>query len=128
MLPNKRRYIALVALLIVILVFTACMELGFRAYLFTKFGSHSLLAGSMPNFVAVVLITFAYTIAKDGKKRDSILKISVMGTFVMVFYEMVQPLIPGRTFDWFDISASLLGGIFSYCLLRLVDYYTKART
>ncbi|TRW27086.1 hypothetical protein FMM05_00095 [Flavobacterium zepuense] len=126
MLLNKNRRITLIAIFIAVLVFTAFMELGLRAYLFTKLGNDSVLAGSMPNFVAVVLITFIYAIIKERNKQDSVLKISLMGCLIMVFYELIQPLIAGRTFDWFDILASFLGGIFCYCVLNLVNYCTKA--
>ena len=43
-----------------------------------------------------------------------------MGTTTMVFYETIQPFMQGRTFDWFDIIASLMGGLFVFIILSFV--------
>lgn len=123
MLTQKRKVHFI--LLIIVFAFAACMALGLRAYLFGKLGYHSVLAGSMPNFVAVVLISLIYIIVKSNGKPYSPLKASVMGCSTMVFYELVQPLIQGRTFDWFDIAASFLGGLFTFCLLAITNKYTR---
>jgi len=111
-------------LLILALAATACMELGFRAYLFKHYGHDSILAGSITNFIAVVLITLIYTVIKG--ENESSLKMSSMGCCIMVLYELAQPLIAGRTFDVFDIVASLMGGLFVFCLLTIVDHYFKS--
>jgi len=95
------------------------MELGVRAFFFGKYGTDSILVGSLPNFIAVILITLIFNVIKSGKKDATPIKMSLMGVAVMVFYEFVQPCIQGRTFDWFDIVASLLGGLFVFSLLSL---------
>lgn len=110
-----------IVLLILALAATACMELGFRKYLFKHLGYDSILAGSLPNFMAVVLITLALTVFRG----ESSLKTSIMGCLSMVLYECVQPLIQGRTFDLFDIAASFIGGAFVFCLLSIVDHFFK---
>jgi hypothetical protein len=97
------------------------MELGFRAYLYNTLGHNSIIAGSIPNFVAVVLISLIYAVIKN----DSPIKTSAMACLIMVLYEFAQPIIQGRTFDLFDIAASLIGGIFVFCLLSIVDICLK---
>jgi CDP-diglyceride synthetase len=124
---SKRKKVYLI-LLILVFAFAAVMELGFRAYLYRALGHNSILAGSIPNFVAVVLITLIYVVIKGEKEYDNPLKTSMMGCFIMVLYELIQPLIQGRTFDLFDIGASLMGGIFVFCLLTIVNNYLKPST
>lgn len=119
---SKRKKVHLV-LLILAMAATACMELGFRAYLFKHYGRDSILAGSIPNFVAVVLATLIYVVIKG--ENESPLRMSLMGCFIMVLYEVAQPLMEGRTFDVFDIVASIIGGLFVFCLLTIVDRYFK---
>jgi len=48
-----------------------------------------------------------------------------MGTVAMVFYEFIQTFIQGRTFDWFDIFASLTGGLFVYIILSIIHLRSK---
>ncbi len=101
------------------------MELGFRAFLFRTWGKHSIIAGSLPNFVAVILIALASKVIKGDKPGNSPLKMSLMAVLAMVFYEGAQLFIQGRTFDWFDVLASVLGGVFVYLLLSLIESYAK---
>jgi len=106
---------------IIYLLITACITLaillGLRSFLFKKYGYDSILIGCVPNFIAVVLFSLIFNLVKSGKKDTTPLKMSFMGTTIMVFYECVQPFIQGRTFDWFDIIASLIGGLFVYIIL-----------
>lgn len=113
----------LLILLIITIAFTAYMELGFRATLYQDFGAESIFVGSLPNFVAVVLITMIYINLIDGRKGASSFKSTAMAVIAMVVYELAQPLIPGRVFDVKDILASLIGGVFVYGILAIVDYY-----
>lgn len=91
----------------------------YRTFLFQRFGSDSIIVGSLPNFTAVVLMSLIYNLVKRGKRDNSPLKMSVMGTGTMVFYELIQTFIQGRTFDWFDILASVIGGVFVYIILLM---------
>lgn len=107
--------------LVVAACITVAVQLGFRSFLFKKYGNDSIIAGCIPNFIAVVLISLIFNLVKNGKKDTSPLKVSLMGTTAMVFYESVQPFIQGRTFDWFDIIASLIGGLFVYIILSVAQ-------
>ncbi|MGN8037495.1 VanZ family protein [Chitinophaga sp. 22321] len=42
-------------------------------------------------------------------------------TGAMILYEICQLWMPQRTFDLKDIVASVLGGLFSYLVFRLVN-------
>lgn len=107
----------------IIYLVAACVavaiQVGYRTILFQRYGYDSIIVGCLPNFTAVVLISLIFNLVKSGKKDNIPLKMSLMGTATMVFYEIVQPLIQGRTFDWFDIFASLLGGLFVYTILLI---------
>ncbi|RZK10184.1 MAG: hypothetical protein EOO43_20535 [Flavobacterium sp.] len=106
---------------LVIACLAVAMQLGFRNILFRRYGYDSIFVGCFPNFIAVVLLSLIFNLVKSGKKDSTPLKISLMGTAAMVFYEFVQPLIQGRTFDWLDIFASLVGGLFVYIVLSITD-------
>lgn len=97
----------------------ACGAIFYRTLLFQRFGSDSIIVGSLPNFTAVVLMSLIYNLVKRGKRDNSPLKMSIMGTGTMVFYELIQTFIQGRTFDWFDILASVIGGVFVYIILLM---------
>jgi len=118
----KRKQVHLL-LLALVAVFAAFMELGFRSYLYKQPGIPVLIAGSLPNFVAVALLSLIFLLIRDGQKGISSLRVTTMAVIAMVIYEFVQPLIPGRVFDYYDIAASILGGFFIYGLLSIVDYY-----
>lgn len=120
-ISNRKK--AHIILLIFTFAATGFMELGFRKYLFGHLGHNSVLAGSIPNFMAVILATLIYVVIKG--ENENPLKMSAIGCSVMVLYEFTQPLIPGRTFDLFDIAASLAGGLFVFVLLCTVDYFFK---
>ena len=111
--------------LILVALFAAAMELGFRAWLFSEYGKSSIIAGSLPNFVAVLLISLIYKMIKGEKPDASPLKMSLMGSGVMIFYECIQPSIQGRTFDWFDILASILAGFFVFVLLTMIERFPR---
>ncbi|KFC19512.1 VanZ family protein [Chryseobacterium sp. FH1] len=104
------------------LVLAACVAMAvsfYRTVLFQIYGFDSVIVGCLPNFTAVLLISLIFNLAKKSKKDSNPLKVSVMGTGTMVFYELIQTFIQGRTFDWFDIFASLIGGVFVYTILLM---------
>ena len=73
-------------LLVVVAVFIIFMELGFRSYLYKQSGFSSLIAGSLPNFVAVVFLSLIFVLRNDGQKEVSILKPVVMAVIAMLAY------------------------------------------
>jgi len=114
--PISRR-LAFALVLAPVAAFTAWMELGPRAYWFKHFGPGSVIAGSAPNAVAVVLLASIFAVAK-GRARDATpFRLAVISTLSMVAYEIAQIWMPGRTFDPFDLIASLIGGVIAFLLL-----------
>lgn len=126
---TKNSYSMKKSLSIIYLAVVACvtvaMQLGYRAFLFKKYGTDSILVGCLPNFITVVLISLIFNLIKINKKDTTPLKMSIMGTVAMVFYEFIQTFIQGRTFDWFDIFASLTGGLFVYIILSIIHLRSK---
>lgn len=120
---NKRRKTVYLVSLITVSIFAISLKLVFRSYLYRECGSCSVIAGSIPNFVAVIFFSLVYKISKDGKPDASPIKMSLMGTGIMIFYEFIQLLIQGRTFDWLDILASILGGLSVFIFLFIIDRY-----
>lgn len=111
-----------VLLLLVVLAFSLFMALGFRLFLYKQLGQSSVIAGSLPNFVAVLLLALLYMLVKGNRPDSTPLKLTVMASGTMIFYELVQPLIPGRVFDFSDIIASIIGGLFTYAVFSTIEY------
>lgn len=107
-MTRKQAYISL---LVLVAAFTAFEELRFRSYLLQHHLHTFYIADSLPNLLAVMLIFLAWSIFKYPLGRADNLKIAWWSAGAMVLYELVQPLIPGRTFDVADIVASLIGGL-----------------
>ena len=110
---------------VVILIFTAYEELSLRRYLYKHAVQPSFIADALPNFLAVLLLSFIFTIASNEVRKTSALKSATKAFIAMSLYEFAQIWIPGRTFDVQDIVASFLAAIFSYVLLKIIESCTS---
>jgi hypothetical protein len=106
-------------LLALTLLFTLYEELHLRRWLFHRFGRDSVVAGSLPNFLAVLVFSVAFTVIKPSEREGGIIRTVIAIVLGLVIYEIAQIWMPHRTFDWNDIAATLLGGIFSWVVLAL---------
>jgi len=105
-------------LLIILLGFTFYEELYLRRYLFAH--HESVVAGSLPNFLAVVICSVGYM----GLLLPSLPKaIRAVAAIVIgfVLYECAQIWMPNRVFDVKDIVASIIGGLFSVLVVIVVS-------
>jgi hypothetical protein len=107
------------ALLAVTLLFTLYEELHLRRWLFHHFGRDSVVAGSLPNFLAVLVFSLAYTVIKPPQGSRQIIQTIATVVIGLTLYEIAQIWMPHRTFDWNDIAATLLGGLASWLLLAI---------
>jgi glycopeptide antibiotics resistance protein len=105
-----------VTLLLLTLLFTLYDELYLRRWLFHRFGSNSFVAGSLPNFLAVVIFSFAVLSVKLPLRATETLRPIAAIVIGLTLYEVAQIWMPNRVFDWNDISATFLGGVFSWLL------------
>ncbi|MCR8556673.1 hypothetical protein KXD93_03425 [Mucilaginibacter sp. BJC16-A38] len=108
-----------IILLILALAFTLYEELHLRKYLFAH--HNYLLAGSLPNFLAAVIMSFAYMIIKNPLQNNLIIKGITGLVSGLILYEFVQPLMPHMVFDINDILASILGGLVSYVIIYFIN-------
>ncbi|MBB6520346.1 hypothetical protein [Pseudoteredinibacter isoporae] len=65
-----------------------------------------MIVGSFPNFIGGVVVCLSISIF-EGRVSYSIF----YGVLGGVLYEILQLLITSRTFDYFDILASVLAGV-----------------
>lgn len=108
-----------------IFLFIGILTLGFfwavliRPYLLKNNISAFFIADCMPNFLAVMILTFGTMTLPKNQNPKEIFKKTITFTGSMITYEFLQLFIPGRVFDYKDIIASILGGIFTYLILTL---------
>jgi len=105
-------------LLILVLAFTIYEELHLRRYLYAR--HETLLAGSLPNFLAVVIFSLAYMAIRSpaDKKVVGAIGAIVMGLWL---YEVLQLWMPHMVFDVGDMIASAVGGAVSFILIYIVS-------
>jgi len=78
-----------------------------------------VIAGSAPNVVAVVLLALIFAVVQGQARNATPVRLALTSTLSMVAYEIAQIWMPGRTFDWCDLVASLLGGVIACALLTI---------
>jgi hypothetical protein len=109
--------ISYAVLLSLALVFTLYEELHLRRWLFHHFGRTSVVAGSLPNFLAVLIVSLAVVAVRLPLINRDITRSVVSIVVGLTLYEIAQIWMPHQVFDWNDIAATLLGGVFSWGLI-----------
>ena len=114
----NRRTILFIAL-VIILAFTLYEELSLRRYLFKQ---HSyILAGSLPNFLAALLMSITYQLIKPSAENKAIFRSIIAIVSGLILYEIAQLFMPNMVFDFGDVIASILGGSFAYLLIYFIN-------
>lgn len=116
---KKRR---VVIIFVVILLFTVFQELSLRKYLFKH---NFFIAGCIPNFTAVLLLSFAIMLIKWPLRLLESIRVVVAIVIGLTLYELAQIWMPGRVFDVMDIIASIVGGAVAIGILLLMDKSEK---
>ena len=116
------RRVIYIVILVFFLIFTLYEEIALRKYLFKQ--HYNVIAGSLPNFLGVVILSFAYISFKYPCAVQQIFKSISVITLGLVLYEFAQIFMPQRVFDFNDIAASIVGGLFCALLIFLVDKLT----
>jgi len=114
---KARTYYAI--LLLITLGFTLYEELSLRRWLFHH--SHqslvaSLLAGSLPNFLAALILGLIVLIIKLPRTPSARLRPILAIVAGLSAYELAQLWMPNRVFDWADLLATILGGAVCWSL------------
>ena len=100
-----------------IYTFIVCFTLNafLRKYLIGINESFDIVLGSLPNFIAVFVISVVLT---NRKKVVGIYKhiIIIVITSLFIFEEYYPTFTGNKVFDSYDIIASVLGGLFAIIL------------
>ena len=98
-------------------VLIVCFALNafFREHLIGGYEILDIILGSLPNFIAVLIISITLT---DKKKVVGIYKyiIILTVTFLLVLEEFFPTFTGNKVFDLYDILASVLGGLIAIIL------------
>ncbi|QKG55239.1 hypothetical protein GKZ68_00440 [Hymenobacter sp. BRD128] len=105
----------------VLVAFTAFEELHLRPQLrhhhLTRFGQ--VLADSLPNFIAPLLLVALYITLFQKQTRPEITRACGSAVAGLVLYEFAQRWMANRVFDVQDIVATLLGGLVAWVVLQV---------
>lgn len=92
----------------------------YRNYIYTNNINDYGLADIYPNIRAVIIASFLF-MAKakyiEDKEEVTIILSVVLG---FILYEFVQIKIPISTFDWKDIIGTIIGGIITFVIYKLL--------
>jgi hypothetical protein len=116
---NRKLRIYNAALLAATLAFTLFNELHLRRWLLRHYGHSSVVAGSLPNFLAAALFGFAIAVVRVPTTSRAALRCAAPGVIGLTLYEVAQIWMPNRTFDWNDVAATFLGGLACWTFLAL---------
>lgn len=94
------------------LIFTYFWEAGIRPHLLKNNTSAIYLLESFPNFLSVILLSFGAMALLAPKENIKIFKLTTSLTCSAILYEFYKLIMPERVFDFKDIVASVLGGLF----------------
>jgi hypothetical protein len=78
--------------------------------------------GSLPNFVPTAYAPIILLISKKKYTYQEYAKFVMYMLLAMCFYEFLQIWMPRRTFDWFDILASMSGALVALFIGWIVPF------
>jgi hypothetical protein len=117
-------YVLLAAISVAFYLFE---ELYLRRWLYHHYGHGSVVAGSLPNFLAVLLLGLAAAVLRLPDSNFDAVRLSVAIMAGLILYEIAQIWMPHQVFDWNDIVATLLGGGALWTVLRGTSVWVVRR-
>jgi VanZ family protein len=121
LMTKLNRHLPFIILFLGVLLFTYFWEVGIRPHLLKNSISSFYLLESFPNFLSIVILSFGAMALFAPKEDIAILKLTLSLTCGVILYEIYQMMMPERVFDYKDIIASILGFVFSYLILYLIN-------
>jgi len=124
---NKPNGIYLVMFLISFVIAEIGREI-YRPYIYENniddFGFADTI-GNTFGTIAIIFFIFAIVMQKNFRKEIYFIPALVAS---LILYEIYQGFIPGYYFDWKDVIATIIAGIISYLIFRLVNRNSSENT
>jgi hypothetical protein len=96
-------------------------ELHLRRWLYQHGGHGSVVAGSLPDFLAVLLLGLGAAVLRLPDDHRDTVRLALAVVAGLVLYEVSQIWMPHQVFDWNDIAATLLGGVVLWAVVRIAS-------
>jgi VanZ family protein len=87
-----------------------------------------IIAGSLPNFLAVLILSLAASLLKPDQTARDQGRRTIFVAAGLILYEVAQIWMPHRVFDWNDIAATVLGALFVWLLMRIPPLLLRRQT
>lgn len=106
------------AIVIVPLILAIVLKSVYRNYVYTAKFNDFGFADTSPNFFAALIIVISYLLWNQYDRRK-FLNWTALTVLGLISYEVIQNFESGRTFDWFDLSATLVGAVAGFFITKL---------
>ncbi len=109
---------------VVFLISFTITEMGrgfYRPYIYRNNLNDLGFADTVGNtFGTITLIFFILSLViKDNFRKEYLFIPGLVG--ILIIYELFQELLPGSSFDWKDVIATIMAGVFSFLIHRSIS-------
>lgn len=107
-------------LFFIFLIITSLMSTIYRSYVYNNNIKDYGLADIFPNIGAVLAASFLFMARGRHEKYKDELIIILGAVLGFIIYEFIQIVIPIGTFDWNDIIGTIIGGIITFLIHKII--------
>ncbi|MCL1827303.1 MAG: VanZ family protein [Candidatus Cloacimonetes bacterium] len=126
-MKNRKKLYTAIFFFYALLVFAVSsypsLEIPFR--LPSRFLQPDKLAHFIEYFIFAALY-YLFRRQFQIRQKDILIELFLWAMIIPIFDEMHQLFIPGRSFEWYDVIADMLG-FFTFIILNIIIYKTRRK-